>query len=116
MTTMEIEDLHTTIQEDQVPKVVMLDAPLTMEVEHGNEDNGYANRDANDGSEDLPMFGKKGLCNVYKQTSLFILSRKGVVEYLDLGEEDGMSNVQVVEVKRPRCSTHALAHKNQKRE
>jgi hypothetical protein len=38
VTTMEIEDPPTTSQEDQVPKVAILDAPLIMEVEHGKED------------------------------------------------------------------------------
>ncbi len=42
--------------------------------------------------------------------------KQGVVEYLDLGEEDGMSDIQVVEVKRPRRSTCALAHKNLKKD
>ncbi len=65
-----------TIQEDQVPKVVILDTPLTMEVKHRKEDNEYANRDADDGSEDLPLFGKERVLPCLQKASLFILSSK----------------------------------------
>jgi hypothetical protein len=34
------------------------------------------------------------------------------MEYLDSVEEGGMNDVQVVEVKRPRCSTYVPACKN----
>ncbi len=53
MTTMEIEDPPTTIQEDQVPTVEIMDAPLIMEAnsEHANTNVDY-------GSEDLFLFGK----------------------------------------------------------
>ncbi len=116
MTTMEIEDPHTTIQEDQVPKVVILDAYLTMEVEHGKENNGYANKDADDGSEDLSLFGKERALPCL-QTNIIVHSfKQGILEYLDLREEDGMNDIQIVEIKRPRCSAHALTHKNLKRE
>jgi hypothetical protein len=89
---------------------------LWPKVEHGKENNGYANRDVDDGSEDLPLFGKERALPCL-QTKIIVHSLKqGVVEYLDLGEEDGMSDIQVVEIKRPRCSARALAHKNLKRE
>jgi hypothetical protein len=55
---MEIEYPTSTIQEDQVPKVAILDAPLIMEVEHGKEDSECANMDSYYGSEVLPLFGK----------------------------------------------------------
>jgi hypothetical protein len=55
---MEIEYPSNMIQEYQMPKVAILDAPLIMEVEHGKEDSECANTDADYGSEDLPLFGK----------------------------------------------------------
>jgi hypothetical protein len=61
---MEIEDPPITNQKDQVPKVPILNAPLTIEVElgNGNEGNVYENRDVNYESEDLLLFSeKKGL-------------------------------------------------------
>jgi hypothetical protein len=50
---MEIEDPPTTIQEHQVPKVAILDAPLIMET-----NSEHASMDADYGSEELPLFGK----------------------------------------------------------
>jgi hypothetical protein len=102
---MEIEDPPITNQKDQMPKVAILDAPFTMEVEprNGNEGNEYESRDVDYKCEDLPLFGKKrGLPCV--QTKNIVRSfKQGVVEYSDSREEGGMSNLQVVEVKKTKA-------------
>jgi len=106
---MEIEDPPITNQKDQVPKVAILNTPLTIKVElgDGNEGNVYENRDVNYESEDLPLFSKKKGLPCVQTKNIAHSFKQGVVEYSNSREEGGMSNLQVVEVKRPRWSTPA---------
>ncbi|CAM6028856.1 unnamed protein product [Sphagnum balticum] len=90
---MDIEDPPTTIQENQVPKVVILSAPFTMEAEHGREDGEYANKDVDYGSEDLPLLGKEKALPCLQINIIVHSFKYGVVEYSNSGEEDGMSDV-----------------------
>jgi len=111
---MEIEDSPTIFQEDQVPKVAILDAPLTMEAKHEKEDSEYANRDVDYGNEGLPLFGKEIALPCLQTNIIAHFFKQIVVEYSY--SEDGMSDIQVMEIKRPRCSTRVPAHKNPRRD
>ncbi len=85
MIAMEIKDPPITNQKDQVPKVAILDAPLIVEVEpgNGNEGNEYESRDVDYENEDLPLFGKKRGLPCVQTKNIVHSFKQGVVEYLD---------------------------------